>query len=825
MKHLLCSLIFILYFLGSQAACVSDVQCLGGRCHPSLQECVDCLSNADCTSSTAGICDTGINECVQCTSFLHCSAPEAVCYMNECVECSVDSHCTSTTNSKCDQSTNTCTSCTVNIDCHFPLETICYVDTCVQCLVNTDCTSPSAAKCSSKVCVPCTSQSDCGHFILENKCLTTTSPAQCVQCRNDVDCSGTTPKCSPTSYTCVECLADTDCTTVTASKCSSNTCTPCTSHSHCPFPTTSRCSIALAMCVECLSDSDCGGTKPRCSTSTGACVQCLSNTDCFSSAASSCSLVSPTANTCITCSQDQHCTHIAGKNRCNTGLGECVECMENSDCPSLYTSSQCDHTTNTCVNPSPSSCESNPTLCLGTDYPLCDTTNNRCRKCAGDPSCTSQLSTVTNEILQDFSNLNLESLSPSLVSPNSYSCTTCSDNGVCQYQQEYLENRCLCNQGWTGAQCSLSTQQSREVSEYQYHVLQSLLQVVQNSSSLTDMDVSSVSAILESVSASNMVSNETLTQLQLKIAEVTLQKIKDSGNYSLLTSAAAQNLADFASNILLMVFQNDCLLTKDSTKQTYNDTLQLMQDISFITAQNLPEANSTSNSSTALISTDLFKLLIMRGTLGQLYQSTPVSFSDDTPAFQLTGDLNASTQNEKIDLYSTVWNQSIIECPNATQPSQANQITFQINKQGSNETFATSQTTQLRIYYPMGSKNYTTCMKGCQPTVVPSETTTVELSYFVCLCKNLSQLSPQEQILSVFKDSNLYKIFGFDALRTFQPWKSVTFWVLATFNVTFVIGTSWLFRKKEKQRKLKQIHRLRNPYLKAFLVNFAFKVC
>jgi len=115
-----------------------------------------------------------------------------------------------------------------------------------------------------------------------------------VQCLDNLNCSGATPQCNPSTNTCVACLDGSHCNDnndCTVDSCGAGACmnsarpeaTPCAG---------GVCSNPGSACVECVNDEQCSGVTPRCDTSTNACVACLNaahcndNNDCTSDSCS-----------------------------------------------------------------------------------------------------------------------------------------------------------------------------------------------------------------------------------------------------------------------------------------------------------------------------------------------------------------------------------------------------------------------------------------------------------------------------------------------------------------------------------------------------------
>lgn len=272
--------------------CVTGVGCSApnAQCKlgatPALNQCVQCLSDSNCSGSTPA-CDTTVNKCVTCTSTnkTRCTGSTQQCLenagdptLNQCVGCLIDGNCsgtkpacatsthecvtcTGTNTSQCTGSTqqclenatpslNKCVECTASSQCVTAPKIVCDstgTNKCTGCLTNGDCSAPTAfcatnADITKNVCAACTQDSDCGGGKF---CVTNPNPTlnKCVSCRNDTDCSGATPACDPTQQICVPCrdsgtLPHVGCSNPTEAckvdaNPTANTCVRCTSDAHC----------------------------------------------------------------------------------------------------------------------------------------------------------------------------------------------------------------------------------------------------------------------------------------------------------------------------------------------------------------------------------------------------------------------------------------------------------------------------------------------------------------------------------------------------------------------------------------------------------------
>ncbi len=175
------------------------VECLGDAgdacpvarpaCRLVTNECVECLSSADCASAGAPVCDTSANECVECLASADCRAPGAsVCdtSASECVECLASADCRAPGASVCDLASRACEPCDAAGECaHLPATSVCDLaaSTCVECLSSSDCAPTEGCELALRTCRP----------------FTPASAGPCSPCVRDAEC-GAGQLCVPMTY-------------------------------------------------------------------------------------------------------------------------------------------------------------------------------------------------------------------------------------------------------------------------------------------------------------------------------------------------------------------------------------------------------------------------------------------------------------------------------------------------------------------------------------------------------------------------------------------------------------------------------------------------
>ncbi len=230
---------------GAAVGCKAPNDCVGSKpyCATALDSCVQCLQDSHCAGgeicNAYGICEAGCRNdtdrcslgqvclagagCVQCTADAQCAVGQ-VCTANQCVPgCSILKPACAA-GLVCDTKKATCVGCVDSSQCVTAGQPVCDPATqqCVGCLSSASC-SPVAPNCdpATHTCVHCVANNQCaaGSVCVNQACVpgcTATQPCAagsvcgpggtCVQCVNDAQCSGATPRCSIANNTCVACL-------------------------------------------------------------------------------------------------------------------------------------------------------------------------------------------------------------------------------------------------------------------------------------------------------------------------------------------------------------------------------------------------------------------------------------------------------------------------------------------------------------------------------------------------------------------------------------------------------------------------------------------
>ncbi|KAI1295527.1 hypothetical protein HDE_05647 [Halotydeus destructor] len=298
----------------------ADGRCVD-RCHPYVwhnDQCVQCKKHGDCKNGLKCI----QNECVQCGVNGDCG-PDQQCNKGQCQPSCDSCHtwngqqCTS----KCAPLAcvgGECVKCSRDSECKHNFK--CVGGECVPCRVTTDC--KMGQQCVDYQCQP-SCPSSCQLFDNKDGCVDKCHPlhclaGKCVQCREDTDCSGCTPKCS--NNVCKACRVNSDCGR--GQDCNScGQCVPaCNDPCHRYDP--------VHGCVEKCYPLSCDN---------GRCVACKRSEDCrtgLQCVGGKCEIPTPSCSACEKYEPGKGCvTNCANEHHvCRNGRCEEYKCKSHSDC-------------------------------------------------------------------------------------------------------------------------------------------------------------------------------------------------------------------------------------------------------------------------------------------------------------------------------------------------------------------------------------------------------------------------------------------------------------------------------------------------------------
>lgn len=345
---------------GKCVECLEDNNCLNPAepfCTEDTGVCSPCLVNDDCHHPDFNQCNDLLGTCASCLSNEDCEQHSygkqcrrgtCACITNE--DCKADitwGNICDTTNGYCGcKSSEDCKQNTHGVRCE-PDFKVC------SCQDDNDCTLSPYTKCAFtyagvklKNCrKPCTTDDDCVDTLGLPKCKKDTG--RCVACREDQDCSGTTPFCYAPSGICVECRDNTHCAQNTNFKFTCDYgegCVECLTNEDCgPASLGKTCDNKMCMCFG-ASDCSTNGLGNKCDNNFALC-RCYDNQDCSpdKKCIGSLKVGDTPIDVCRTpCQDDAECR---SKNEvtvaCDQSTGKCLECINNNHCQGRLFGTKC----------------------------------------------------------------------------------------------------------------------------------------------------------------------------------------------------------------------------------------------------------------------------------------------------------------------------------------------------------------------------------------------------------------------------------------------------------------------------------------------------
>ena len=385
-------------------------------------------------------------------------------------------------------------------------------------------------------------------------------------------------------------------------------------------------------------------------------------------------------------------------------------------------------------------------------------------------------------------------------------CTDCSGHGACLFDSTYNQSRCQCEDSFSGPHCQLTQEQSTKILELKTQALQKLSSAVTPSSvqNMTTDQLDDITQSLRLLSAGT-VSNTTIVAASITTAQNLIDAALASQDYSKLSTAALEDITNVASSSMESLYTQDCALNDAATRALYQNSLDTLKKSGFASLQKDPSRSST-------IQTSVLTLRTERYNISEL-NDKQVSLGDNEPGFSLN--IPSNTDEEEVDIQTVAWKKDMDKCPSDQDDKAVKPMTLELYKRGTLEPHPVAAQVSVDLYYPASADTTVTCRSGCTQQV------SNKAGYARCACKELSELTMEKQFLSVFADSNIHKVLNADALKDFEYWNYVGFWVLSGFDMmTLVLVTLFVVKKYCRSSPLRTHTCFDNcsPLVKTFLV-------
>ena len=266
-------------------------------------------------------------------------------------------------------------------------------------------------------------------------------------------------------------------------------------------------------------------------------------------------------------------------------------------------------------------------------YPLCATClgpeQNSCTTCTPEYYFDAASSTCLSH--SQLFELIKENEAALLTPSSTSSCPSCSDHGHCELFDQYNEVRCICESGYVGASCSLT---ELDVEEFlnKKSALLSIINVILSTADTHDQEYALLSSYLRGLIEEPATSDQALLNMTMQLAR-DMTSIAQDDNYSdQLVNEVLNNLLDVSTSSLRILHHTDCLLEGRNTRELYNQSISLVQQIG--SANNASGRKSASGS--GILENEYISIYSNTMTLRQLSEvQTTVTQQGELPAFLL----------------------------------------------------------------------------------------------------------------------------------------------------------------------------------------------
>ena len=352
-------------------------------------------------------------------------------------------------------------------------------------------------------------------------------------------------------------------------------------------------------------------------------------------------------------------------------------------------------------------------------------------------------------------------------------CTTCSGNGECGYNELYLTDTCQCDDGWDGDSCSISEVDRQALQDLTQKILNEIRSVPLRLTMSAVWSKPYLDALLTLTNPSFCALSDVQSALEIVDNLIT-------SDYNQKTTADEFDpvkmtvTAQIINSCMSYIYKNDCYLQTITSQQIYNTSLQALTKLAALQLwQKAP------NSGSYTLDTTDFQLYSERVTADQLNGYTIAPPNAPIIVLQQASSSSSSlSSTEPVDIQVVFWKNNLMACPQTKKEDNSPPlVSLSLNNQDTIVTASYASQLSAEISYPIssGGQTFTNCSSGCDSSVVTSSDGN---KYFKCTCQSLSSLSTQSQALGLFARSELYKIFLAGALATFDYLGSWAFWML-----------------------------------------------
>ena len=409
------------------------------------------------------------------------------------------------------------------------------------------------------------------------------------------------------------------------------------------------------------------------------------------------------------------------------------------------------------------------------------------------------LNNIANTV-SNFQNSNFEVGDPS--QQQQQCLASCNDNGICQYQEEYLQYQCQCSSGWTGPSCATSTSDQSAIEAISLKIINTMSSVPLSLTMGSTWSQSYLESLL--VLSNSSFSTISVTKQALSI----IKNVVDSDFTSKTSSDVFDPVkmtiaAQVLDNCLQYVFKTDCYIQTQDSQAIFNDVLQILEKLGVLNLWQKP-ADSGNYS---LHTTD-FELYSERVSPQKLSSHTIAQPNQARIVLQ-SGSSTSTSSTTPVDIQILFWKNNLMACPlTQKENNQPPLVSMAINEKDTTTQSAYSSAVSAQIAYPaQPNQKYTNCSSSSctMSAIIDSSGAT----FYQCNCPNLNSMSAtaqkQQQLFSNFaKLANAAALLSFDFLSSWVfwiIWAQVVWFFLTAFAIRARIIRPFTFSTRRKTTK------------------------
>ena len=501
---------------------------------------------------------------------------------------------------------------------------------------------------------------------------------------------------------------------------------------------------------------------PKCMKCHPTCLQCSGSSATNCTACASPNILMPLNKSCTSCNFDKFYKSGSSCLPCDEA---CLSCVGPSDqlcskCASGYYRNPFDMT---CISscPDPLSEDSSTMDCAIPDSdPVYYSNDFQIAFDAGTLKVHESMRTQRIQAVTELL-LNFES------QKSGSGCPTCSSQGSCNYFSDYKSEKCVCNDGFNGTNCFLTSYQASSLQL----ATTNIFNYISSQASLLDLktNTNDMTAYLDSML--RLVSSSFTTDAEVEnafnvIQKIVVQGLSSRGANDQFDPSKLQKILQIYDACLQYVNSQDCNIEKQVSQDIYNASVALFNNLSILQLN----GKTINNTQSILNSTHIdLGSIRMQGSVGaNLSFGTPPTIAQFAPQIELDPRII-------LDVHVAHWKTDLANCPNDRNSSKPPLLLVTINDMNSALSSQYSGNFSARLFYPVeAGQKYAGCENSCNPSSIILGV----LSYFECFCSSVSSLNSSLVLFKLFAESNFWKLLKWSALANYDYLHSWAFWML-----------------------------------------------